>query len=216
MEVVEHVLLVLAHARAMPVLAFLGTAAQVGDRVDTAGFHPREGGGGVRRRHRGTETAVSVKNCRPRLDRIAVPGQHGEAHRRVVGTAVDDLTCVYCRHVDRSGRMRPHVERTRAGVVVVRRRRRQKIRVREPRLAAAFGSLTEAAHGPESRQLDEATTPTLSEVVHGDLGDRVPGPAGQQCRRVHIGTVEDREVFEDGFSVLGHEVAPVVVTGVLR
>src|SRR5204863_1653211 len=63
MAVVEHVLLALAHARAMPVLAFLGTATQVGDRVDTAGFHPREGGGGVRRRHRGTETAVSVKNC---------------------------------------------------------------------------------------------------------------------------------------------------------
>ncbi len=44
-EVVEDVLLVAEHAVAVPLLALLAAAAQVGDRVDAAGLDPGEDGG---------------------------------------------------------------------------------------------------------------------------------------------------------------------------
>ena len=46
-EVVEDVLLVAAHAGAVPLLALLAAAAQVGDGVDAAGLDPRQDRRGV-------------------------------------------------------------------------------------------------------------------------------------------------------------------------
>ena len=68
-------------------------------------------------------------------------------------------------------------------VVVLDRRRRHVVGVAEPRLVAALGTLDDAADRARARAA--ATSPVRlagRQVVHGDLGDRVPGPGRQQHR----------------------------------
>ncbi len=60
-EVVEHVLLLFAHAGLVPALAVLAAAPQVGHGVDAAAFQPEHHRGAERRGHAGVEAAVGVQ-----------------------------------------------------------------------------------------------------------------------------------------------------------
>ena len=60
-EVVKHVLLFCAHAGFVPGLAVFRAAAQAGDGVDAAEFHPGGDGGAVGGRHGDVEAAIGVE-----------------------------------------------------------------------------------------------------------------------------------------------------------
>ena len=81
-EVVEHVLLVRAHARAVPLLALLAAAAQVGDDVHAARLDPRERRRGERGVERDLEPAVAVEDRRRGGERAAVVRRARRCARR--------------------------------------------------------------------------------------------------------------------------------------
>ena len=91
-EVVEHLLLVLAHAGAVPVLAFLGAAADAGVGEQAARLGDRDGDRRVRRSRRDGEAAVAGEQARRRRRRCEV-ATADEEHRHVdtVGRRVADL-----------------------------------------------------------------------------------------------------------------------------
>ena len=84
MEIIEHVLLPLAHAGPVPFLAFLAAATQPGDHVNPAGLNPGENRGGEGRRQAHVEPAVPVEDGRPRGSGNAVMTRRG-ARRRPAG-----------------------------------------------------------------------------------------------------------------------------------
>src|SRR6185437_16929459 len=78
-EVVEHVLLALAHAGPVPLLTLLAAAAQAGNGVDAARLDPGQGQRRVARSQADVEPAVAVQDRGPRpplpaANRGSVPG----------------------------------------------------------------------------------------------------------------------------------------------
>ena len=80
MEVVEDVLLLAEHSRAMPALAVFPTTAQVREREETAGLDPRRRTREVRRGPRDVETAVAREERWHVAGRLRIRTVH-EKHR---------------------------------------------------------------------------------------------------------------------------------------
>ncbi len=78
-EVVEDVLLFIKHAGAMPVFTELGTAAQIGDRVNATVLHPEIHAAVESRFQRDVETAIAGQQSRilaVLLDSLFVDDKH--------------------------------------------------------------------------------------------------------------------------------------------
>jgi len=111
-EIVEHVLLVLEHARPVPILAELAAAAQCGERKDAALLDPRDGAR-VETRHLGrVEAAVACQQggmAAVQRDAIAMHDVHRSA--RAIARRVPDLLHGDARRVERDVRRVVHVAR---------------------------------------------------------------------------------------------------------
>jgi len=79
-EVVEHILLAQFRTGLVPVTTILAAAAEVGDRVDAAGFHPRQVRHREVRRQRDVEAAVAIQQRRRRSIRHHILAM-GDEHR---------------------------------------------------------------------------------------------------------------------------------------
>ena len=90
-EVVEDVLLGVAHPRSVPVLSLFAAATQVDDDVDTTGFDPREDRGGVGGGERDAETAVAVEDRGSGAGGGVLTANHEHADGGAVLRWVDDL-----------------------------------------------------------------------------------------------------------------------------
>ena len=121
-EVVEHVLLVVAHAGPVPLLALLAAAAQAGDRVDAAGLDPGQDRWIVLGGHGRAKAPVSEEDSWGRSgpsDRL----HYQHAHGRAVGRAVADLRTAHRRYADCARGGRPLGGLTGAGVIAQDRAR---------------------------------------------------------------------------------------------
>ena len=180
----------------MPLLAFLAAAAQAGDGVDAARFDPGENRGGEGRRQAEVEAAVTVEDGRPRrsgngvvrrprslpVGVVCAARDDDYPDRRAVSGGVGDLIGGDGRDVHGAGSALPLLRGAGRGVVAQDDARRRVVGVGEPRLVAAFGPLGQAADRAEARQLELAELVAESQVVHGDLADRVPRPGEEQDR----------------------------------
>ena len=87
-------------------------------------------------------------------------------------------------------------------------RGRRVVGVDEPRLVPALGPLAGSARGAQAGQRHLARPLAGGQVVHGDLAERVPGPAGQQDRAVQLGPVQDGVSAQHRLGILADQVAP--------
>ncbi len=87
--------------------------------------------------------------------------------------------------------------------------------VAEPGLVPALRALGHPADAAQARQRDLSAQLPGPQVVDGELADRVPGPRHEQHRRRQLVPVEDGETVEHRLVVLGDEVDPGVVRGLL-
>src|SRR5664280_1998082 len=215
-EVGEHVALVLPHPGAVPLLALLRAAAQVGDRVDAAGLDPGQEAGGVRRGHGDVKAAVPVQHGGPRRIRCLRRREHEHPDLGAIGTAVAHLARPHRRHVNHPGRRCPDRHLPGAGVVAVHSRRGDVVGVAEPHLRASFRPRGQAGEGAQAGQLDRAARGPGPQVVHRQLSHRMAGVRGRQQRFGQIVVVEQREGIQHGVRLLGHQVDPVLVRRGLR
>ena len=171
------------HPGPVPFLAFLAAAAQVGDRVHAARRHPGQHVRRVRGREADVEAAVAVQDRRPRLPRASASPLITS-----IRTGVPSLDWyVTCRAVTAGtatapGARGPGGHRGVARVEPQHHRRRRVVGVHEPGLVPALGPLADPADGAQAGQRHLAHPLARRQVVHGDLAERVPGPAGQQHR----------------------------------
>ena len=101
-EVVEHLLLVLAHAGSMPVLAFLGAAADAGVGENAARLCDRDRNGGVGGRRGDREAPVPGEHAgRVSGRREVTPADEEHRHVDAVGRRVPDLLDMELGGVDR-------------------------------------------------------------------------------------------------------------------
>ena len=140
-EVVEGLLLVLAHAGAVPGLALLGAAADVGDGVDAAVVAHRHDRRAVGRAHRDAEAAVAGEDAR-RVRATAWSRRPDQEHRDLgavgarVANLLDDVVAVRARR-GRSSCCRSRLQSAMLlGRPAVRGRRAGEGREREERLLA--------------------------------------------------------------------------------
>ena len=171
-EVVEDVLLVAEHPVAVPVLALLAAAAQVGDGVDAAGLDPGQDRRGVRRGQRDAEAAVAVQDGRTRPGRAASAGEMTNMRTSVPS---------FDGYVDLLGGDRRDVDRRRAARPRASSRRSRR---RSGRSSAAWCGRCSRTR-PRGRPRDVSPSPAIvpepgsghrrrsarrSPVVHRDLG----------------------------------------------
>ena len=188
-EVVEHVLLVLAHAGAVPLLAVLGPAAQVGHRPHPAGGDPGQRLRGVAGGQRDVEPAVAVEHRRPRPVR-ARPS--GDSTNRCTAVPSGEVACVSVTTTSPGGTgaggLLPGRSAPVGGVPAQHRRRRGVVGVADPRRRAALGRRADpgdAARRRAARRRRAVRTPSAahsdsrsvaSHGVHGEhLQVRRPG-----------------------------------------
>src|SRR5207249_3034857 len=201
-EVVEDVLLVLAHAGPVPGLALLAAAAQVGDRVDAAALDPGEDGGAVLGGEGDVEAAVAVQDGRPgAVGGQALVVQDEHAHLGAVVGAERLLAGDHPLGLDPAGRVHPQRERAAADHVAVDAWRGGEVGPADPDLVAAFRAGRDAAYRAQAGQLHPAPEAAVDEVVHPDPADRVAG-LGDQQRVAGDGEVLDHRL------ALRDQVAP--------
>src|SRR5208282_3821085 len=100
-EVVKHILLLFQHAGAMPVFSELGTAAQVGDRVNATVLHPEKHAAAETWRQRDVKTAVAGEQrgiLAVLLDSLLADDKHRDF--RAVFRGVPDLLHVISGRID--------------------------------------------------------------------------------------------------------------------
>src|SRR5262249_25751087 len=134
-EVVEHVLLLVEHARLVPLLTVLAAAAETGRRVDAATLEPRDRLAREVRRRRGAEAAVAEQVDRVVAVELQVLAMHDE-HRnpRAVLALVEDLLGREGARVERDAR-RPDRDEPLVSDVVAEDRSRARERAEgEPEL----------------------------------------------------------------------------------
>jgi hypothetical protein len=101
-EIIEHVLLVLAHAGAVPGLPVLAAAPQVGHGVHAAVLEPDGGQRREARRHVDVEAAIAVEQGRvAAVERDALLVHHEHRHARAVFGGVPGLLGQHVAGVDR-------------------------------------------------------------------------------------------------------------------
>ena len=173
-EVVEAVLLVLAHAGPVPGLALLGAAADPGDGVDAAGGAHLGDGGGVGRAHRDGEAAVAGEDGGGVRAGHGVGGPHEEhRHRRAVGRRVADLLD---DHVDRVPAAQPAPVDELARDLAIRR------------LGVGPGPAVRGRGLGEAGERDEGLVALVGGVDARDRARaRAAPPADGRCRRGRSG-----------------------------
>ena len=209
-EVVEHVLLALAHAGAVPLLAVLGAAAQVGDRPDAAGRDPGQRLRGVGRGERDVEAAVAVEHGRPRRVRAS---PEPDSTNRCTGVPSADVACVSTTVTSGTSPAtaacsQPVSAVGVGGVPAQHRRRRGVVGVADPGRRPALRRRADAGDAARRRgRSTSASRPDPSRGPHRQpVGgvDRVHGEHLQAAVRA----VDQGDVGQHGVRLLRDDVLP--------